>query len=61
MVGMRLCEEQARIERPGCGEEAESTNVLHNDELKSRSSKVLLLRATVLHDILLFYKSLAMV
>ena len=33
MVGMRLFEEQARIERAGCGEEA-STNVLHNDELR---------------------------
>ena len=30
---MRLCEEQARIERAGRGEEA-STNVLHNDELR---------------------------
>ena len=32
-MGIRLCEEQARIERVSCGEEA-STNVLHNDELR---------------------------
>ena len=32
LIDIHLCEEQARIERAGCGEEA-STNVLHNDEL----------------------------
>ena len=56
-MDIRLCEEQARIERAGRGAEA-STNVLHNDELRVGVPKSF---CFVLHDILLFYKALAMV
>ena len=57
MMDIRLSEEQARIKRAGCGKEA-STNVLHNDERRVGVPKSF---CFVLHDILLFYKALAMV
>ena len=39
VMDIRLCDEQARIERAGCGWGA-STNVLHNDELRVGVSKL---------------------
>ena len=45
MMGMRFCEEQARVGRVRCGEEA-PPNVLHNDELRVGVLKSFLLRAT---------------